>query len=247
MVVILFSNDEKYIVANFKKVEHREIPTPKLTYTIRGPQDCFNENLDVNLSLIRYRLKDKNMQIKMHEVGTRTKARAAVIHIQDIANDTVVTEIEKRIQSIDSNPSHLAWTYAIYVTTGIPIPFPVIADRMGDVARLYGMIAPDASKQETVRNVFFIDPDQIIRAILVYPLTNGRSIPEILRLLTALQITDSDHVVTPANWQPGQPALVPAPKTYEELIARQNNPTAQNLNCEDWYWCYKQLPSGESQ
>ena len=147
--------------------------------------------------------------------------------------------------SIDSNPSHLAWTYAIYVTTGIQIPFPVIADRMGDVARLYGMLAPDASKQETVRNVFFIDPDQIIRAILIYPLTNGRSIPEILRLLTALQTTDSDHVVTPANWQPGQPALVPPPKTYDELIARQNNPNAQNLNCEDWFWCYKQLPPGE--
>lgn len=101
MVVILFSNDKEYIVANFKKVEHRAIPTPQLTYTVRGPQDCFTENLDVNLSLIRYRLKDNNMQIKMFEVGARTKARVAVIYIADIANDTVVTEIEKRIQSID--------------------------------------------------------------------------------------------------------------------------------------------------
>lgn len=145
--------------------------------------------------------------------------------------------------SIDSNPSHLAWIYAIYMTTGIQIPFPVIADRTGEIARLYGMIAPDASNRETVRNVFFIDPQQIIRAILVYPLTNGRSIPEILRLLTALQTTDKDHVVTPANWQPGQPALVPPPQTYDELLARQNDPKAQNLSCEDWFWCYRQLPS----
>lgn len=144
--------------------------------------------------------------------------------------------------SIDSNPSHLAWTYAIYVTSGVQIPFPVIADRTGEIARLYGMIAPNASNQETVRNVFFIDPDQIIRAILIYPLTNGRSIPEILRLLTALQTTDTYHVVTPANWEPGQPALVPPPKTYEELIDRQTDPKAQGLNCEDWFWCYKQLP-----
>lgn len=99
--------------------------------------------------------------------------------------------------SIDSNPSHLAWVYAIYLTTGVQIPFPVVADRMGDIARMYGMIAPDASKQETVRNVFIIDPDQKIRAILVYPLTNGRSIPEILRLVTALQTSDQYHVVTP--------------------------------------------------
>jgi peroxiredoxin (alkyl hydroperoxide reductase subunit C) len=78
--------------------------------------------------------------------------------------------------SIDSNPSHLAWVYTIYLTTGIQIPFPVVADRTGDVARLYGMISPEASNQETVRNVFIIDPDQVIRAILIYPLTNGRYI-----------------------------------------------------------------------
>lgn len=83
--------------------------------------------------------------------------------------------------SIDSNPSHLAWVYAIYVATGVQVPFPIIADRTGEIARLYGMMAPDVSRQETVRNVFFIDPEQTIRAILVYPLTNGRSIPEILR------------------------------------------------------------------
>ena len=144
--------------------------------------------------------------------------------------------------SIDSNPSHLAWVYAIYLTTGIQIPFPVIADRTGEVARLYGMIAPDASRQETVRNVFLIDPEQKIRAILIYPLTNGRSIPEILRLLTALQTTDDSHVVTPANWQPGQPVLVPPPQTYDALLERQNNPQAQGLTCKDWFLCGKELP-----
>ena len=144
--------------------------------------------------------------------------------------------------SIDSNPSHLAWTYAIYVATGVQIPFPVIADRTGEIARLYGMMAPEVSRQETVRNVFFIDPDQVVRAMLVYPLTNGRSIPEILRLLTALQTTDREHVVTPANWQPGQPALVPPPQTYEGLLARQNDPQAQGLVCQDWYLCGKELP-----
>jgi len=147
--------------------------------------------------------------------------------------------------SIDSNPSHLAWIYTIYMTTGVQIPFPVVADRTGEVARLYGMIAPDASTQETVRNVYIIDPNQIIRAILIYPLTNGRSIPEILRLVTALQTTDRDKVVTPANWQPGQPVMVPPPKTYDELLKRQSSPQSQNLQCEDWFWCYKQLPSSD--
>lgn len=144
--------------------------------------------------------------------------------------------------SIDSNPAHLAWVYAIYLTTGVQIPFPVIADRTGEIARLYGMIAPDASKQETVRNVFLIDPEQKIRAILIYPLTNGRSIPEILRLLTALQTTDEYHVVTPANWQPGQPVLMPPPQTYDALVERQENPKGQGLTCSDWFLCAKELP-----
>lgn len=141
--------------------------------------------------------------------------------------------------SIDSGPSHLAWVNQIYLLTGVQIPFPIIADRTGEIAKLYGMIAPDVSTQETVRNVFFIDPDQIIRAILVYPLTNGRNIDEILRLLTALQTTDKCKVVTPANWQPGDPAMVPAPRTYEQLIERGNNADSMGLNCMDWFWCYK--------
>ncbi len=144
--------------------------------------------------------------------------------------------------SIDSNPSHLAWVNQIYLLTGIQIPFPIIADRMAEVAGMYGMIAPDASKQETVRNVFFIDPDQIIRAILVYPLTNGRNICEIIRLLTALETTDRCNVVTPANWEPGSPAMVPPPRTYDQMIERINNPQGQNLNCMDWFWCYKDKP-----
>ena len=132
--------------------------------------------------------------------------------------------------------------YSIYQNTGTEIPFPVIADRSGDIARLYGMFSPALGNSATVRNVFFIDPNQIIRAILIYPNTNGRNIPEILRLLEAIQVTDRDNVVTPANWLPYQPAMVPAPQTYQELLARVNDPSNLGLTCEDWYWCYKQIP-----
>ncbi len=138
--------------------------------------------------------------------------------------------------SIDSNPSHLAWVYNIYQNTGVSIPFPIIADRDASISRQYGMIAEDVSKTETVRNVFIIDEKQTIRAILEYPLTNGRNISEILRLIDALQFTDNTGLVTPANWMPGDRALVPPPKTYKELRERQSDPT---LDCIDWYLCYK--------
>lgn len=145
--------------------------------------------------------------------------------------------------SIDSNPSHLAWVNQIFLITGEQIPFPIVADRSGDVARMYGMIATDVSSTETVRNVFFIDPNQKIRAILIYPLTNGRCVKEILRLLEALQTTDKYGVVTPACWMPGDPVMVPPPKTYDELVQRENDPKAQNLECKDWFWCYKNINS----
>ena len=98
--------------------------------------------------------------------------------------------------SVDSNPSHLAWLNSITQTTGVYIPFPVIADLSASIADMYGMIAPAVSPTQTVRSVFIIDPKQIIRAILTYPLTNGRSIPEILRLLEALQFTDQYGLAT---------------------------------------------------
>lgn len=147
--------------------------------------------------------------------------------------------------SIDSNPSHLAWAYSIYRSTGIQIPFPVIADKDGSVARLYGMIAPEVNATQTVRNVFIIDDKQIIRAILVYPSTNGRNIPEILRLVDALQFSDKEKVVTPANWFPGQPALLPPPMMYKEMMERLQNPQDSGLYCMDWYWCYKQVQAPE--
>lgn len=72
--------------------------------------------------------------------------------------------------SIDSNASHLTWLYNIYCMTGIKVPFPVIADRSGEISRKYGMIASNISTTATVRNVFVIDDKGVIRLILVYPM-----------------------------------------------------------------------------
>ena len=122
--------------------------------------------------------------------------------------------------SIDSNPSHLAWIYNIYLKTGIKVPFPVIADRNGEIARKYGMISNSVSSTETVRNVYIIDDKGIVRTILIYPMNVGRCIPEILRIIKALQTVDEKACATPANWVPGEPVIVPAPKTYKELQDR---------------------------
>ena len=141
--------------------------------------------------------------------------------------------------SVDSNASHLAWAYDIYCRTGIRIPFPIIADRNGEIARKYGMISSDVSNTETVRNVYIIDDRGVIRLILVYPMNVGRSIPEILRSLQALQVADSNNAAMPANWVPCEPVIMPAPRTFEGLLER-NSQISQNRNGINWYLSFKQ-------
>ena len=144
--------------------------------------------------------------------------------------------------SIDSNPSHLAWIYDIYCKTGIQLSFPIIADRNGQIARKYGMISNDVSTTETVRNVFIIDDKGIVRTIFVYPLNVGRFIPEIIRTVQALQMADCSKGSTAANWMPGQPVIVPAPKTFNELLERQNY-INENQNGISWYLSFKEPPA----
>ena len=139
--------------------------------------------------------------------------------------------------SVDSNSSHLAWLNNIYENTGIKIPFPIIDDKKMEIAQLYGMISEPMSDSVTVRSVFIIDPNQILRTILYYPLTTGRNIPEIIRIIDALQTSDEQNIVTPANWLPGMPVILPPPKTYKELI-KQINSYSENEDFIDWYLCF---------
>ena len=101
MTVILLSWDEEYIIVNLRKVAHRAVAEPQIEYTLRGPRDCFVENLTVNLSLIRYRVKDPKLRIQHFMVGRRSKADVAVIYIEDIANESIVRTVQKRIEAID--------------------------------------------------------------------------------------------------------------------------------------------------
>ena len=113
----------------------------------------------------------------------------------------------------------------------------MVADVDARVANLYGMIMPGDSSTETSRCVFVIDPDGKIRATIYYPLTTGRNVKEILRLVQALQTSDKHTVATPANWQPGDSVIIPPPRTQEAAEERIH----EGLECEDWYFCKKKL------
>jgi peroxiredoxin (alkyl hydroperoxide reductase subunit C) len=140
--------------------------------------------------------------------------------------------------SIDSVYSHIAWMRNVEEKLGVKVEFPVIADLDRQVAIAYGMIMPGESRTETVRCVFVIDDRQTLRAMIYYPLTTGRNVEEILRLVKALQVADRSSVATPANWVEGEPVIVPPPLTQEAAAQRVATP---GLECVDWYLCTRTL------
>lgn len=152
-------------------------------------------------------------------------------------------EFEKRnVQliglSIDSIHSHLAWQQDLEDLAGIKIRFPIIADLKNKVAKLYGMVHPGEDTTAAVRAVFFIDPEGTLRGMIYYPLSIGRNMDEILRFIDAAQFSSKNKVACPANWRPGDLAMVPAPTTIEQV--RNDNPSAY-AEFKRWYLRYKKI------
>jgi peroxiredoxin (alkyl hydroperoxide reductase subunit C) len=123
----------------------------------------------------------------------------------------------------------------------VEVNFPLIADVRMDVAKLYGMIQPSADNTKAVRAVFFIDPSGKIRAIIYYPLSNGRNFQEIKRLLIAMQTSDANNIATPADWQPGDDVIVPPPGSCGTAKERVEK-AGKDYYCLDWFMCFKKLP-----
>lgn len=142
--------------------------------------------------------------------------------------------------SIDSIHSHLAWLRNIEEKLGVKVEFPVIADIDMKVASKFGMIHPAEGATATVRAVFIIDDKGVIRALVYYPMSNGRNIDEILRLIDAIQTSDAYGVATPANWRPGDKVIVPPPKTMEEVEDRLTGDYEEKI---DFYLVKKSVPT----
>ena len=126
--------------------------------------------------------------------------------------------------SVDRVSDHEAWLKDIEETQGRAVNYPLIGDPELKVARLYGMLPAEAGEtcegrtpadNQTVRSVFLIGPDKKVKAMLVYPMTNGRNFDEVLRLLDSLQLTAKHPVATPANWKPGDEVII-APAVSDE-------------------------------
>lgn len=132
--------------------------------------------------------------------------------------------------SVDSLHAHLAWIRSIRAQFGVTVSFPIIEDPSMAIARAYGMVAPNAPDASLVRAAFIIDPEGTIRALSWYPMTTGRNVAELLRLVAALQMADAHDVSTPEGWQPGQDVILTPPMTAEAALEVPMSPGAE------WYY-----------
>ena len=142
-------------------------------------------------------------------------------------------EFEKRdcalmALSIDTLFSHFAWLRLIRDRFDVEVRFPVIEDPTMVIARAYGMAQPGDADSWGVRNTYFIDPAGVIRAITCYPANIGRSIPEMLRILDALQAADDTSALAPADWAPGDPLLRPPGEALDDVFGAEKP--------GDWFW-----------
>ena len=119
--------------------------------------------------------------------------------------------------SVDPVENHAGWSKDIAETQGTAPNFPMLADADLTVSKLYDMLPADtegtsegrtAANNATVRNVFIIGPDKLIKLILVYPMTTGRNFEEIIRVIDSMQLTAKHRVATPADWKAGQDVII---------------------------------------
>ena len=149
--------------------------------------------------------------------------------------------------SIDSHYSHIAWLRTIKEKIeykgmkDVEVNFPVIADLKMDVAKKFGMVQPDESDVSAVRAVFFIDPKAKIRLLMYYPLSTGRNLEEIKRVLISMQTVDKHNIATPADWQPGDDVIVPPPGSCGTAKERVEGAEKEGIKCLDWFMCFKPL------
>ncbi|MEZ5335032.1 MAG: peroxiredoxin [Methanolobus sp.] len=146
--------------------------------------------------------------------------------------------------SIDSIYAHIAWLRTIKEKIeyrgmkDVEVTFPVIADLKMEVAKKFGMVQPNASTTQAVRAVFIMDPKAKIRAILYYPLSNGRNMDEIKRIVLAMQKSDAENIATPANWQPGDDVIIPPPGSCGSAKERVET-QEEGKYCLDWFMCLR--------
>lgn len=108
--------------------------------------------------------------------------------------------------SVDSKFSHYAWLNTAKEEGGIKgVTYPLVSDINKTIARDYDVLIPEGGV--ALRGAFLIDKEGVVQQQTINNLPLGRNVDEMLRLVEALQYTESHGEVCPANWKKGDKAM----------------------------------------
>lgn len=130
--------------------------------------------------------------------------------------------------SVDGVEDHKKWKGDIETVGGAPAGFPIVADEGLELSKAFDMLPAEAylpdgrtpADSATVRSVFIIGPDKQLKLSMTYPMTVGRNFAEVLRALDGLQMSTSNGVATPANWNVGDDVIIPTALDDEAAAAK---------------------------
>lgn len=137
-----------------------------------------------------------------------------------LADDFAARGVKPIGLSTDTVDEHRKWIEDVNDTQNTTLQFPIVADPDCKIAALYGMIHPGESETAAVRSVFIIDSEKKLRLTMTYPMSVGRNFNEILRVIDALQTSDAKGVALPADWLPGDRAIIPPSVSNLEANAK---------------------------
>ena len=148
-------------------------------------------------------------------VCTTELGKTALLHDEFAKRNVKVLAV-----SVDPLDKHFEWRKDINDTQNCNVGFPLIADEDRKVALLYDMIHPNASATATVRSLFIIGPDKLVKLMITYPASTGRNFYEVLRVVDSLQLTAGYSVATPADWKGGEDVIVVPAVSTEDAIKK---------------------------
>ncbi len=139
-----------------------------------------------------------------------------IIAFSDAADRFAALGAKVAAVSVDSQFAHLAWVNTPREKGGLGrVTFPLIADLDKHIARSYDVLL-DAGI--SLRGLFLIDPEGVVRHATINDLAVGRSVDEVIRVVEAFQFVEKHGEVCPANWRPGEDTIRPDPKGAQEYF-----------------------------
>ena len=147
-----------------------------------------------------------------------------IIAFSDANDEFAKRDVQLLSCSIDSHFTHLAWRERPRNEGGLgKIQYPMIADLSKQIAEDYGVLLEGGV---SLRGLFLIDKEGIIRHQVINDLPLGRSVDEALRMVDALQYFEKNGEVCPANWKQGELTIKPSPQESKDYFEKANLQTA---------------------